>query len=85
MTPGRSAAGSHPGPLPVATHPAAGWDVRSSPLALPDRLLDIRRIYLEPAVETYPRGRDILDRFPDAERVAVKSHWMIPSLHHHGR
>ena len=45
------------------------------------RLLDVETIYLEPAVRLYPRGRAILDRFPDARRVEVKSHWNIPALH----
>jgi spore photoproduct lyase len=44
-------------------------------------LLDIRRIYLEPAVRELPRGREILDRFPDAAQVEVASHWRIPELH----
>ena len=44
-------------------------------------LVDIRRIYHEPAVETFARGREILARFPDAERIAVPSHWNIPALH----
>lgn len=46
-----------------------------------DSLLRIRQIYLEPAVEGYPRGREILARFPDAERITVPSHWNIPGLH----
>ena len=50
-------------------------------MALPDRLIDVKRIYLEPRVEGYARGREILARFPEAERIEVKSHWMIPSLH----
>ncbi|MEF2277267.1 spore photoproduct lyase family protein [Deinococcus sp. YIM 134068] len=45
------------------------------------RLLDIRRIYLEPRVPEYARGRDILARFPGAERIEVPSHWNIPGLH----
>jgi spore photoproduct lyase family protein len=44
-------------------------------------VLDVRRIYLEPAAEAHPRGRQILARFPDAERVPVRSHWQIPELH----
>jgi hypothetical protein len=44
-------------------------------------VLDVRRIYLEPAAEVHPRGREILARFPDAERVPVRSHWQIPELH----
>ena len=43
-------------------------------------LLDIRRIYLEPAVESHARGREILARFPSAERIPVESHWRIPAL-----
>ena len=45
------------------------------------RLLDVERIYLEPTVPDWARGREILDRFPDAERVEVPSHWQIPGLH----
>ncbi|MFC3127430.1 spore photoproduct lyase family protein [Pseudoroseomonas globiformis] len=53
-----------------------------SPHALPMATLplDITRIYLEPAVEEYARGRDILARFPGAERIPVASHWRIPEL-----
>ena len=29
----------------------------------------------------YRRGREILDRFPEAERIEVASHWRIPGLH----
>lgn len=49
-------------------------------MALP-RLIDIEKIYLEQNVEAFARGRDILARFPDAERIQVPSHWNIPSLH----
>ena len=42
--------------------------------------LDITRIYLEPTVEEYARGREILLRFPAAERIPVASHWRIPEL-----
>ncbi len=44
-------------------------------------VLDVGTIYLEPAVTGYPRGREILERFPAAERVEVRSHWNIPGLH----
>lgn len=43
-------------------------------------LLDVERIYVEPAAGAHPRGREILARFPDAERVPVRSHWQIPEL-----
>ena len=32
-------------------------------------LLDIQTIYLQPEVESFPRGREILSAFPNAERV----------------
>jgi len=53
---------------------------RTTPLDA-SRLLDVERIYLEPTVPDWARGRDILDRFPDAERIEVPSHWQIPGLH----
>lgn len=42
------------------------------------RLLDVRRIYLEPAAAALPRGQQVLARFPDAERVEVLSHQAVP-------
>ena len=50
-------------------------------MALPRDLIDIGTIYHEPAVPDFARGREILDRFPDARRIEVPSHWNIPSLH----
>jgi spore photoproduct lyase len=47
-------------------------------MALPKQLIDINRIYLEPAVETYARGQEILAKYPHAERTYVESHWKIP-------
>ncbi|HEX8550399.1 MAG TPA: spore photoproduct lyase family protein [Abditibacteriaceae bacterium] len=44
-------------------------------------ILDIATIYSEPDIETYPRAREILAKFPDAERIEVASHWKIPHLH----
>ena len=43
-------------------------------------LLDVRRIYYEPAAAELPRGREVLDRWPAAELVEVASHWRIPEL-----
>jgi spore photoproduct lyase family protein len=43
-------------------------------------LLDIRRIYLEPAAADLPRGKEVLARYPDADRVEVDSHQRIPEL-----
>lgn len=44
-------------------------------------MLDIRRIYLEPAAADLPRGREILDRWPDATIVEIESHQRIPEVH----
>ena len=49
--------------------------------ALQPWLLDIQAIYHEPAVLDYPRGLEILARFPHVERILVDSHWKIPGLH----
>lgn len=49
-------------------------------MALPRTLIDPKLIYLEPAVYDYARGREIIERFPDAELVEVASHWNIPDL-----
>lgn len=46
----------------------------------PTPLLRPRRIYLEREVPLFARGQQILQRFPDAERVEVESHWDIPEL-----
>lgn len=42
--------------------------------------LQMDRIFLEPRVEFYDRGQEVLDRFPDAERIVIDSHWRIPAL-----
>ncbi len=44
-------------------------------------MLDIRRIYLEPAAAELPRGREILERWPDATIVEIESHQRIPEVH----
>ena len=44
-------------------------------------LLRVEKIYHEPDVADYARGREILGRFPGAERIEVPSHWNIPELH----
>jgi hypothetical protein len=51
---------------------------KTSPRA---RLFSIDTIYHEPDIAAYPRGRAILERFPDAERMIVPSHWNVPELH----
>lgn len=56
----------------------------SPPMALPPPALsplEVTRILAEPAAAEHPRGRAILARFPDAERVTIASHWNIPALH----
>ena len=44
-------------------------------------LIDVTRIYAEPAALDLPHGREIAARWPDAEIVPVESHWRIPELH----
>lgn len=46
-----------------------------------ETLISIKEIYLEPEVYNYDRGKEILDKFPEAKRIEVPSHWKIPSLH----
>jgi spore photoproduct lyase len=50
-------------------------------MAVPRKILDIEAIYMEPAVESYARGREVLARFPQAKRVLVPSHNAIPNLY----
>ncbi|MGW2492614.1 spore photoproduct lyase family protein [Streptomyces sp. NPDC001606] len=45
------------------------------------RLLPVREIYAEPAAAASPRGRRILDLFPQGRLIEVASHWGIPGLH----
>src|SRR4051812_23021596 len=70
----------HISTMTVAAAPA--WDDLPTDAVWrsPSRLLDIRTIYLEPEVESFVRGREILNRFPQAVRVPVTSHWRIPAL-----
>ena len=49
------------------------------PTAAP--LIDVTRIYAEPAALDLPRGREMAARWPAAEIVPVESHWRIPELH----
>ena len=44
-------------------------------------MLDVTTIFHEPGITAYPRGAQILDRFPDADRVEVPSHQDIPGLY----
>ncbi|WP_240640917.1 spore photoproduct lyase family protein [Nocardioides ferulae] len=46
-----------------------------------ERMLDVSTIYHEPDVAAYPRGAEILARFPDAERIEVPSHQTVPGLY----
>ncbi|MEV4105137.1 spore photoproduct lyase family protein [Nonomuraea sp. NPDC049649] len=46
-----------------------------------ENLLDIRRIYYEPAAAELPRGQEVLAGFPDAELVEVERHDRIPELY----
>ena len=46
-----------------------------------NRLLNISTLYYEPAILEYARGQEILERYPNAKRIEVASHWKIPELH----
>jgi spore photoproduct lyase family protein len=65
---------------PLSTQ-APLFDMTPQAPVLPSHLLDIGTIYHEPNVEKYARGREILARFPDAQRIEVPSHWNIAGLH----
>ena len=60
---------------PLSPTRAQATSVRARP-----PLLDVRRIYVEPAAAESPRGQEVLARWPNAERVEVASHWNIPEL-----
>lgn len=47
----------------------------------PHPLLQISRIYAEPAALELPRGLEVVGRWPDAEIVPIASHWQIPEVH----
>jgi spore photoproduct lyase len=63
----------------VATSPA-GWPTLGCALhqEMASDLLDVRRIFVEPAAAELPRGQEVLARWPDAERVEVGSHQQVP-------
>ncbi len=42
------------------------------------RLLEVRRIFVEPAAAALPRGQQVLARWPDAELVEIASHTAVP-------
>jgi spore photoproduct lyase len=44
------------------------------------RLLQIRRIFAQPAALELPRGKEIVARWPEADVVPVENHWNIPEL-----
>ncbi len=46
-----------------------------------NRLLQIRRIYAQPAALELPRGKEIIGRWPGADVVLVDNHWNIPEVH----
>ena len=77
-----------PGATATAAPDSAPDAAPAAPNAAPNaqqppggRLLRVGRIFVEPGVADHARGREILARFPDAERVEVPSHWNIPGLH----
>src|SRR4028119_955360 len=55
-----------------------GEKTRDRAPAVAGGLLRVEKIYHEPGVADYARGREILERFPGAERVEVPWAWTIP-------
>ncbi|MYS10731.1 spore photoproduct lyase family protein, partial [Streptomyces sp. SID6041] len=69
------------GDLAAAAAPEEAADRRFREEPTARRLLDVERIYAEPAAADSLRGRQILARFPSARVVDTESHWRIPHLH----
>jgi spore photoproduct lyase family protein len=76
----RGGAGGRGGGRGVCHAPTWRGSVRFAPSVDGVALLDVDRIFLEPAVAEFARGRELLARWPDAERIQVASHWQIPEL-----
>jgi len=51
------------------------------PTTAPRPLLQVRRIYAEPAALELPRGAEVVARWPEADIVPVESHWLVPEVH----
>ncbi len=45
------------------------------------KLINIQEIYHEPNIDLFHRGREIIEKFPEAKLTEVPSHWKIPQLH----
>lgn len=58
-----------------------GGSSRRVSTQLANRLFDIRTIYHEPDIDRFDRAREVLDRYPGAERIVVPSHAAIPGLY----
>lgn len=58
-----------------------GTNVVTCVATTPKQLLDIKTVYHEPEIDKYPRGAEILARYPDAARIEVPSHQNIPGLY----
>ncbi|MFN8074772.1 MAG: spore photoproduct lyase family protein [Kineosporiaceae bacterium] len=70
-----------PASRPATPSPMSPPPTSTPPPGRAHPLLDIRRIFAEPAALASARGRQVLDRWPGAEVVEVPSHWDIPELH----
>jgi spore photoproduct lyase len=60
---------------PAPSLPGLTSGANPAAVASASRLLAIDTIYHEPAALDHLRGREIFDRFPDACRIEVASHW----------
>ncbi len=65
----------------IASLPEVTTGNEIHPAAAARQLLDVQLIYAEPDVEQYARAREVLAKYPHAERRTVPSHWMIPGLY----
>lgn len=45
-----------------------------------DDLLRINTLYYDPAALKFSRGREVFERYPDATKIEVDSHWKIEEL-----
>ena len=65
-------------PLDLTPSADASETTRPAPDPALARLLDVRRIFVEPAAAALPRGQEVLARWPDAELVEIASHTAVP-------
>lgn len=45
-----------------------------------ENLLDVQTLYYDPAALKFARGREVFEKYPEAKRIEVNSHWKIEEL-----